>query len=109
MADMRVKKAGETPGHGVEEQQAHNEQWAGALCLMGRFIISHYQLIPSDRPGPAAAHQKYVKERAGDRGRMGGSQMRRKRCERTREVEGAGAVGRNEKKYGVRIGKSQGE
>lgn len=93
MADVRVKKAGETPGHGVEEQQAHNEQWAGALCLMGRFIISHYQLIPSDRPGPAAAHQKYVKERAGDRGRMGASQMKRKRCERTREVEGAGAAG----------------
>lgn len=60
---MRVKKAGETPGHGVEEQQAHNERWAGALRLMGRFIISHYQLIPLDRPGPAGTHQEYVKER----------------------------------------------
>lgn len=61
MVHLHIKKAGETPGHGVEEQQANNEQWAGALCLMGRFIISHYQLIPSDRPGPAAAHQKYVR------------------------------------------------
>lgn len=90
---MRVKKAGETPGHGVEEQQAHNELRAGALRLMGRFIISHYQLIPSDRPGPAGTHQEYVKEREGDRGRMRASQMKRKRCERTREVERAGAVG----------------
>lgn len=53
----------------MEEQRAHNEQWEGALCLMGRFIISHYQLIPSDRLGPAGAHQEYVKEREGGRGR----------------------------------------
>ena len=70
---MRVKKAGETPGRGVEEQRAHNERWAGALRLMGRFIISHYQLIPSDRPGPAGAHQEYVK-RERRRPREDGSQ-----------------------------------
>lgn len=63
MADVCVKKAGETPGHAVEEQQVHNERWAGALRLMGRFIISHYQLIPLDRLGPAGMHQGYVKER----------------------------------------------
>lgn len=62
VADVHVKKAGETPGHSIEEQQVHNERWAGALRLMGRFIISHYQLIPSDRPGPAGADQEYVKE-----------------------------------------------
>lgn len=61
-----LKKQGETPGHGVEEQRAHNERWAGASRLMGRFIISHYQLIPSDRPGPAGAHQDYVKEGEGE-------------------------------------------
>lgn len=72
---MRVKKAGETPGHGVEKQQAHNERWAGASRLMGRFIISHYQLIPLDRLGPAGVHQEYVKERE----RMGASQMKRER------------------------------
>lgn len=68
MADVRVKKAGGTPGHGVEEQQVHNERWAGALRLMGRFIISHYQLIPLDRLGPVGMHQGYVKERL-NRGR----------------------------------------
>lgn len=94
MADVHVKKkAGETPGYGVQEQQAHNEQSAGVVCLMGRFIISHYQLIPSDRPGPAAAHQKYVKEREGDRERMGPSQRRGRRSERTRKVAQAGAGG----------------
>ncbi len=73
------KRVWENPGHGVEEQHAHNERWAGALCLMGRFIISHYQLIPSDRARPAGAHQKYVKKREGDQGRMGASQVKRKR------------------------------
>lgn len=82
-----LKKQGETPGHGVEEQQAHNERWTGALRLMGRFIISHYQLIPLDRPEPAGAHQEYVKEREGDRGRIGASQTKKERCERTSEVE----------------------
>lgn len=68
IVDMPVKKAGETPGHGVEEQQAHNERWAGALCLMGRFIISHYQLIPSDRPGPSRSASEVCKrERGGPR------------------------------------------
>lgn len=33
--------------------------------LMGRFIISHCQLIPSDRPELAAAHQTYAKESDG--------------------------------------------
>lgn len=88
-----LRKQGETPGRGVEEQQAHNEQWAGASCLMGRFIISHYQLIPSDRPGPAAVHQKYVKERERESG--GGREAagwRERDVKRTRVVEGAGAV-----------------
>lgn len=62
----RKKKKRETPGRGVEEQQAHNERWAGASRLMGRFIISHYQLIPSGRLRPAGAHQEYVKERETD-------------------------------------------
>lgn len=107
-----LRKQGETPGRGVEEQQAHNEQWAGSSCLMGRFIISHYQLIPSDRPGPAAAHQKYVKERERESG--GGREAagwRERDVKRTKEVEGAGAVMWNVrgKKMRWQWEKSQGE
>lgn len=99
MADLHIKKAGETPSHGVGEQQAHNEQWAGALCLMGRFIISHYQLIPSDRLGPAAVHQKYVRRETETEG--GWEPIRwRERDVKRQAVVGPGAMGWNEKRCG---------
>lgn len=71
----------------------------GALRLMGRFIISHYQLIPLDRPGPAGAHQEYVKEKKADWGKMGASQMKRE-MEKDTGLAESGALGQNKKLCG---------
>ena len=103
MADARgeKKRQGETPGHGVEEQRAHNERWAGASRLMGRFIISHYQLIPSDRPGPAGAASGVCKRERG-RPREDGSQPDEEKRDvkghgRWRELEQRGEMGKKKK------------
>lgn len=105
MADARVKRRqGETPGHGVEEQRAHNERWAGASRLMGRFIISHYQLIPSDIPGPAGAASGVCKRERGrlreDRSQPDEEKRDVKGHGRWREPEQRGEIGKKKKKIG---------
>lgn len=110
----KKKRQGETPGHGVEEQRAHNERWAGASRLMGRFIISHYQLIPSDRLGPAGAASGVCKRERG-RPREDGSQPDEEKRDvkghgRWRELEQRGEMGKKKKrKDRARIGESRGE
>lgn len=68
--EKNKKKAVVTPVRSVKgSRMAHNEQWAVACCLMGRFIIAQLQLIPSDRVRPAAVHQKSrERERRGKAG-----------------------------------------
>lgn len=64
---------------------------------MGRFIISHYQLIPLDRLGPTGAHQEYVKEKNG-RLRDDGSHPNEEKDVKGHELVETGAVGQTLKK-----------
>lgn len=69
---LKRKESGGNPGPQHEgSRMAHNEQWAVACCLMGRFIISLHQLIPTDGVQPAAGHQKSrERERRGRTGNL---------------------------------------